>query len=119
MATSVRVSTARFKYNMRPYVNKAKAGEEVIVTCNGRDDFRILPAAPSRTQPLPVGSEWHNPDENERIFRSLKDHNELCERIDSGLVRRAARPMVCIPRRGPRATRPRLAGSGGRLGGGA
>jgi len=76
MATQIRVSTAKFKYNMRPYVNKAKAGEEVIVTCGGKDDFRILPLNGTKPKPLPVGSSWHNPDENEPAFESLEKNNE-------------------------------------------
>jgi phosphoribosylcarboxyaminoimidazole (NCAIR) mutase len=47
---TLRVPLARFKYNMRPFVNQAKAGAEVIVTNAGADEFRVVPCA-ARTSP--------------------------------------------------------------------
>jgi antitoxin (DNA-binding transcriptional repressor) of toxin-antitoxin stability system len=40
---TLRVPIARFKYNMRPFVDQAKAGAEVIITTAGADDFRLVP----------------------------------------------------------------------------
>ena len=48
---AVRVSTARFKYNMRPFVDLAKAGKRVIVTRDGTDDFVVTPCRPKGPPP--------------------------------------------------------------------
>ncbi len=43
---------ARFKYNMRPFVNKAKSGETVVVTCGGKDEFQLLPLSGTAAPPV-------------------------------------------------------------------
>ena len=43
MSATLRVPTAVFKNNMRPFVEEARAGKNVIVTNDGADDFRVLP----------------------------------------------------------------------------
>ena len=48
MKTLVRVPTARFKYNMAPFVEQAKAGAKVIVTNNGTDEFEVVPCETPR-----------------------------------------------------------------------
>lgn len=53
----LRVPIHRFKYNMRPLIEAAKAGQQVIVTCAGTDDFRIVPCAlsgPPPVSPTPI-----------------------------------------------------------------
>ena len=52
MSATLRVPTALFKSNMRPFINEARAGKNVIVTNEGRDDFRVLPC--EHTGPPPV-----------------------------------------------------------------
>jgi antitoxin (DNA-binding transcriptional repressor) of toxin-antitoxin stability system len=52
MSTVLRVPTARFKYNMRPLVDQARAGAVVIVTKDGKDDFQVLPCQPSGPPPV-------------------------------------------------------------------
>ena len=46
-----RVPTAKFKYNMCPFVDLAKAGKLVIVTCDGTDDFVVTPCSPKGPPP--------------------------------------------------------------------
>ncbi len=48
----VRVPTAKFKYNMRPYVKRAKAGQKIIVTRSGKDDFQVVPCEPAGAPPV-------------------------------------------------------------------
>lgn len=43
---TLRVPTAKFKYNMAPFIKQAKAGAEVIVTNDGDDEFRVVPCQP-------------------------------------------------------------------------
>lgn len=43
---TLRVPTAKFKYNMAPFVNAARTGQQVIVTNDGEDDFVVKPCAP-------------------------------------------------------------------------
>ncbi len=77
MPTLTRVPTAKFKYNMRPYIQKAKAGEQVIVTCSGRDEFQIVPVTQATPEPLPEGSvAWHSADADEPAFESWDKNNE-------------------------------------------
>jgi len=77
MQAVLRVPTARFKYNMRPLVDQAKAGAVVIVTKAGEDDFQIVPCRPSG--PPPVSPTPIDPalyvgiDMNEPAFTSWED----------------------------------------------
>jgi antitoxin (DNA-binding transcriptional repressor) of toxin-antitoxin stability system len=77
MLTIVRVPIAGFKYNMRPFVDKAKAGEEVIVTCDGKDEFRIVPVEVKKPQPLPLGCATHTPDVDKPAFGPLDENESL------------------------------------------
>jgi prevent-host-death family protein len=43
MSATLRVPTATFKSNMRPFIEEARAGKDVIVTNDGADDFRVVP----------------------------------------------------------------------------
>jgi hypothetical protein len=47
MIEIVRVNTATFKENPRPFVQQAKHGKRVIVTRDGHDDFEVVPCCPS------------------------------------------------------------------------
>jgi len=38
---AIRVPKAKFKYNMRPFVDEAKGGQVVIVTNDGRMNFKL------------------------------------------------------------------------------
>lgn len=46
MIETLRVKTATFKENPRPYVQQAKHGKKVIVTKDGADDFEVVPCCP-------------------------------------------------------------------------
>jgi len=48
---TIRVPTAKFKYNMKPFVQEAKSGKQVIVTNDGTDDFEVVPCAPEGVPP--------------------------------------------------------------------
>ena len=48
---AIRVPKAKFKYNMRPFVDEAKGGKVVIVTNDGADEFQIVPCIPSGKPP--------------------------------------------------------------------
>jgi prevent-host-death family protein len=43
---TIRVPTAKFKYNMAPFIHAARSGQRVIVTNSGTDDFVVVPCAP-------------------------------------------------------------------------
>jgi hypothetical protein len=58
--SAVRVPIAKFKENPRPFVELAKAGETVIVTAHGQDDFQVVPSVPGGAPP--VSEEPLNPD---------------------------------------------------------
>jgi len=47
MLETLRVNTADFKVNPRPFVAQAKTGKRVIVTKDGHDDFQVIPCQPS------------------------------------------------------------------------
>lgn len=51
-----RIPIARFKYNMRPYIDAAKAGEQVIVTLNGHDEFRVIACEVKKPGRMPHGT---------------------------------------------------------------
>ena len=51
----LRVSTARFKDNMRPFVQRAKTGEVVIVTSHGEDVFQVVPCVRDGRPPVLPG----------------------------------------------------------------
>ncbi len=51
----LRVSTAQFKDNMRPLVQRAKTGEVVIVTSHGEDEFQVVPCVPEGQPPVLSG----------------------------------------------------------------
>ena len=74
MTSTLRVPTAVFKSNMRPFVEEAKAGKTVIVTNDGEDDFRVLPLQhsgppPISEQPIPAES-YRGVNVNEPAFAS-------------------------------------------------
>ena len=48
---TLRVSTAKFKYNMSPFVSAAKSGRKVIVTNDGTDNFEVVPCHPCNVPP--------------------------------------------------------------------
>ena len=48
---TLRVPTAKFKYNMAPFVNAARTGQQVIVTNDGADDFVVVPCEPTGRPP--------------------------------------------------------------------
>ena len=48
---TLRVPTAKFKYNMAPFVNAARTGQRVIVTNDGADDFIVVPCEPTSAPP--------------------------------------------------------------------
>lgn len=52
MPEAIRVSTADFKANVRPFVVQALQGQQVIVTNHGRDYFRVIPCEPSAAPPV-------------------------------------------------------------------
>ncbi len=59
MTGTIRVPTAVFKSNMRPFVDEARAGKSVIVTNDGVDDFKVLPVIhngppPVSANPIPA-----------------------------------------------------------------
>jgi prevent-host-death family protein len=72
----LRISTAKFKDNMRPFVQRAKTGEVVIVTSHGEDDFQVVPCV--RDGPPPVLSglvkieAYNGIDLDEPAFESLR-----------------------------------------------
>lgn len=68
---AIRVPTAVFKSNVRPYVDQAKAGNTVIVTCDGQDDFQVVPLTPGRPTPLPLGCPKQSGDPDAPAFESL------------------------------------------------
>jgi prevent-host-death family protein len=75
MQATVRVPTAVFKSNMRPFVDRARAGETVIVTNDGEDDFKVLPVLhsgppPVSKTPLPAES-YRGVDVDEPAFAPL------------------------------------------------
>ena len=76
MSTTLRVPTAVFKSNMRPFVEKAKAGNSVIVTNDGEDDFRVLPiqhAGPPPVSEHPIAAElYRGLDVNAPAFEPWK-----------------------------------------------
>lgn len=51
----LRVPAAKFKDDMRPFVEKAKTGEVVIITNHGHDDFRIVPCVKEGQPPVLSG----------------------------------------------------------------
>ena len=51
----LRVSTAQFKENPRPFVQRAKFGETVIITAYGADDFQIIPCTRAGAPPVLSG----------------------------------------------------------------
>jgi hypothetical protein len=58
---AIRVPKAKFKYNMRPFIEEAKGGKIVIVTNGGSDEFQIVPCAawgkpPGVSNPPPAGA---------------------------------------------------------------
>ena len=76
MLETIRVPIARFKYNMRPHIEAAKAGETVIVTLNGIDEFKVVPCHLAKPRPLPKGCvPWCNPDSDEPAFPPLNDES--------------------------------------------
>lgn len=70
----IRVSKAKFKYNMSPFVNEARHGKTVIVTNGGTDEFEIVPCvpigAPPRLQGLVDAKEYEGVDLDEPAFES-------------------------------------------------
>ncbi len=52
MSAAIRIPTAVFKNNPRPFVQQAKAGVDVIVTNEGVDDFRVVPVNYSGPPPI-------------------------------------------------------------------
>jgi len=48
---TIRVPTAKFKYNMAPFINAARTGQQVIVTNDGEDDFFVVPCEPAGAPP--------------------------------------------------------------------
>lgn len=68
---AIRVPTAVFEGNPRPYVDQAKAGNTVIVTCDGHDDFQVVPLTSGRPTPLPLGCAQHAVDPDEPAFAPL------------------------------------------------
>ena len=74
MSATIRVPTAIFKSNMRPFVERARAGEDVIVTNDGADDFRVLPVLRSgppsvAEKPIPAAS-YNGINVDEPAFKS-------------------------------------------------
>jgi antitoxin (DNA-binding transcriptional repressor) of toxin-antitoxin stability system len=71
---TIRVPTAKFKYNMSPFVQEAKQGKQVIVTNYGRDEFEVVPCAPIGTPPTCPGlvsaKDYEGVDMNEPAFAS-------------------------------------------------
>ncbi len=73
MIEAIRVPIARFKYNMKPHIKAAKAGETVIVTLNGHDEFKVVPCAPVKPSPLPSGGvQWAEDEYDRPAFPPLK-----------------------------------------------
>ncbi len=48
---TIRVPKAKFKYNMNPFVQEARAGKNVIVTNDGEDEFVLTPCFPEGKPP--------------------------------------------------------------------
>lgn len=74
MSATLRVPTAVFKSNMRPFVDEAKAGKNVIVTNDGKDEFRVLPVGylgrpPVSPKPIPAEL-YKGINVNEPAFKS-------------------------------------------------
>lgn len=67
---------AQFKYNMRPFVDKAKSGETVVVTCDGKDEFQVLPLSAVSAPPVFPGlidpKAFEGIDLDEPAFESWK-----------------------------------------------
>jgi hypothetical protein len=72
---TIRVPTAKFKYNMKPFVQEAKSGKQVIVTNDGADDFEVVPCAPEGPPPTCPGlidpKVYEGIDMNEPAFEPL------------------------------------------------
>jgi len=73
----IRVPKARFKYNMNPFVQKAKHGATVIVTNGGKDEFEVVPCV---SHGMPPGLSkavdpklYKGVDMNEPAFPSWED----------------------------------------------
>jgi antitoxin (DNA-binding transcriptional repressor) of toxin-antitoxin stability system len=70
----IRVSKAKFKYNMNPFVQQARAGKTVIVTNDGTDEFAVVPCAPTGAPPTLPGlvsaKDYAAIDMNEPAFES-------------------------------------------------
>ncbi len=77
MSATLRVATAVFKSNMRPFVDEAKAGKNVIVTNDGEDDFRVLPihhTGPPAVSEPPLSAELYKGiDVNTPAFESWNE----------------------------------------------
>lgn len=74
MSATLRVPTSVFKSNMRPFVDQAKAGKTVIVTNEGKDEFRVFPVEysgrpPVSEKPIPAKS-YKGIDVDEPAFKS-------------------------------------------------
>ena len=74
---AIRVPKAKFKYNMRPFVDEAKGGKIVIVTNDGADEFQIVPCVPAGRPPgitnPPPASAYVGIDLDEPAFESWAD----------------------------------------------
>lgn len=72
---TIRVPTAKFKYNMSPFVQQAKQGKQVIVTNDGRDEFEVVPCAPEGVPPTCPGlidpKAYEGIDMNEPAFEPM------------------------------------------------
>jgi hypothetical protein len=70
----VRVPKARFKYNMNPFVREARAGKTVIVTNDGKDEFKVVPCMPTTAPPVLSGlvnpKDYAKIDLDEPAFKS-------------------------------------------------
>jgi len=77
MSATLRVPAAVFKNNMRPFVNEARAGKNVIITNDGADDFRVLPVqhlGPPPVAETPIAAEtYRGLDVNSPAFASWNE----------------------------------------------
>jgi hypothetical protein len=71
---AIRVPKAKFKYNMRPFVDEAKGGKIVIVTNDGEDEFQVVPSGrpPGMSVPLDAKA-YHGVNLDEPAFKSWEE----------------------------------------------